>query len=38
MHAQEEGRIRGKLSERRRPLPADVDMEMSGDPSFDDED
>lgn len=35
-HAQEEGRIRGKLSERRRPVSADVDMEMSGDPSLDD--
>lgn len=38
IHAQEEGRIRGKLGERRRAVGVDVDMDMAGDPSLDDED
>jgi hypothetical protein len=38
MHEQEEGRIRGKLAERRRPVSDDVDMEMSGNPALDDDD
>lgn len=36
MHAQEEGRIRGKLGERRCGVNQDVDMDMAGDPSLDD--
>lgn len=37
MHAQEEGRVRGKLADRRRPMDTDVEMDMAGDPSLDDE-